>query len=131
MNKVIVLLIYFLSSNSLANNNLNEDEKKYELLLAFNSSEMTMLEAENTKGNAGPLVAGVIGAIGGGAMSIASDIQAGNDINWVNAGIGAGSGFVTGASGAWMGGITGAVAGIGLGLSTYGAMSSGCGGCHN
>ncbi len=129
MNKLVLSLMCTLSFNSLAYE-LSQEDENYKMLLAFNSLEMTTVESENTKGEAGPLVAGAIGAIGGGTMSIASDIQAGNSINWTSAGINAGAGFVAGASGVWMGGVTGAIAGVGLGASAYGGMSSGCGSCH-
>lgn len=129
MNKIMIFLMCSFSFSAFSYE-LNKEEENYKLLLAFNSVEMTKTESENTKGEAGPLVTGVIGAIGGGTMSVASDIQAGNSINWKSAGINAGAGFVAGASGAWMGGVIGAVAGVGLGASAYGAMSSGCGRCH-
>ncbi|MGF1779799.1 hypothetical protein [Vibrio nomapromontoriensis] len=128
MKNTVIFLTLF-SSTVLADVRLTDAELQYETLIAFNSTSMTEKEAATTEGEAGPIVAGAIGAIGGATMSIASDVQAGNSINWSNVGINAGAGFVAGASGAWMGGFAGGVAGVGLGASAWGAMSS-CSGCH-
>lgn len=99
---------------------------------------MDVEEMEETKGKVGPLVTGAIGALGGAGTSIATDVIAGNDINWTNAGINAGAGFVGGLTGNVLGGASGLIAGSALGVSALGALSAAfssgsgeCSTCHN
>ncbi|GAJ90045.1 hypothetical protein EAM01S_19_00580 [Erwinia amylovora NBRC 12687 = CFBP 1232] len=85
---------------------------------------MNVEELEETKGKMGPLITGAIGAAGSGTMSIASDVIADQPINWTNAGINAGAGFVTGATGGLLGGISEAMARAALGVSAYGGLNA-------
>ncbi|EFG9416014.1 hypothetical protein V4E72_005093 [Escherichia coli] len=77
-------------------------------------------EMNATTGKMGPIITGLAGAAGGAGISIAADIKADRPINWTEAGINAGAGFVTGATGA----VVGPVAGAALGVSAYGALSA-------
>lgn len=130
-NNYFALSLVLFSSHSFSNVELNESEVQYETLIAFNSSGMTQKEASAIEGEAGPLITGAIGAIGGAGASIYGDLGSGNNINWKNAAIGAGSGFAAGATGAWIGGTYGLIAGVGAGTSTAFGMGAACNSCHD
>ena len=131
-NNLFALSLVLFSSHSFSNVDLNESELQYETLIAFNSIEITQKEASEIEGEAGPLITGAIGAVGGAGASIYADLGAGNSINWTNAAIGAGSGFAAGATGSWVGaGTAGLLAGAAAGTGAAYGMGVGCSSCHD
>lgn len=119
---LITVVLFLISSFAIAS--IDKEEHKivmpdYEKFNLLSESEMA-----DTKGKMGPIVTGLIGGVGGASISIASDINADRPINWTEAGIQGGTGFVIGLSGNVFGGVSGGLAGIALGASTYGALEA-------
>lgn len=119
---LITVILFLTSSLSIAS--IDREEEKivipdYEKFNLLSDSEM-----DDTKGKMGPIVTGLIGGVGGASMSIVSDINADRPVNWTEAGIQGGAGFVIGLSGNVFGGVSGGLAGIALGASTYGALEA-------
>ncbi len=113
-------------SHNLYEHKSHDDINKY---IQLSDNEM-----DSITGKAGPLITGLAGAAGSGAIAIWSDIRADRPINWTEVGINAGAGFVGAATGT----MWGAWAGAALGVSTYAALgelqslsSNNCSGsCH-
>lgn len=123
---IIPITLLFSSSAFYVDSHANTEEIKHDTkALQYDEFKpLNVKEQEETKGKMGPLIAGAIGAAGGGAMSIASDVMADQSVNWTNAGINAGAGFVTGATGGFLGGVSGAIAGTVPGVSAYGGLNA-------
>lgn len=123
------LLLGMLSISAFSYDGLNDNE---DLLIKYDGyARLNVQETDETKGKMGPILTGVAGAAGGIGVSIGSDIRADRPINWNEAFIAGGTGFVTGATGVYFG----PVAGAAFGVSSYGALgaafgNNGCGGCH-
>lgn len=82
-------------------------------------------ELDETTGKMGPVITGLIGGVSGAASSITADVVADRPINWTDASISAGAGFVGGMTGNVLLGnsVKGALAGIALSSSATGALN--------
>lgn len=130
LRRLLILITLTCSHSSYAIDKIVKDNKineSIEVLRYDAFKPLNIQETDETKGKMGPLITGAIGALGGASISIATDISANQPINWTNAGINAGAGFVMGATGNIFGGVSGQLAGIALGTSTYGALNAGFG----
>ncbi|HEG1721934.1 TPA: hypothetical protein SCR39_004750 [Escherichia coli O157] len=118
--------IIMIAASSFAIATQSESDKYHQYHISDQVIPLSETELDETTGKMGPVITGLIGGVNGAASSITADVVADRPINWTDAGISAGAGFVGGMTGNILLGNSakGALAGIALSSSATGALNS-------